>query len=170
MHDIFGIDCDPATARVHILPVPYDATTSYKPGAARGPAAVLAASTQVDLCDADVGSPHEAGVHLHPFRKEFAERNTAARAACARVHDAIDADEEPSAADIDLVNAHGKANNDDVYNWTKEILKRGALPAILGGDHSVPFGAMPGATIAGQAIVPSLLSEIDNAGDKARFW
>lgn len=142
MHDIFGLECDPKTARVHILPVPYDATTSYKPGAAKGPAAVLAASLQVDLCDADVGSPHEVGIHMHASREQFTDRNVEAREACARVHDAIDANKTPSARDVALVNSHGVLNNEDIYQWTRDILHKNALPVILGGDHSVPFGAM----------------------------
>jgi len=39
------------TAAVVILPVPYDATTSYQPGARFGPAAIIAASHQVELFD-----------------------------------------------------------------------------------------------------------------------
>jgi agmatinase len=43
--------CDPATAAVCLLPVPYDATTSYQPGARFGPAALIAASHQVEMFD-----------------------------------------------------------------------------------------------------------------------
>jgi len=141
-HDIFGIECDPAAARVHILPVPYDATTSYRPGAARGPAAVLAASAQVDLCDADVGSPHEVGIHLHHAPSMVEERNRTARAAAARVREALDDGAKPPEDDVDLVNSLGNQNNKDVYDWTRSMLEKGKLPVILGGDHSVPFGAI----------------------------
>jgi agmatinase len=103
---------------------------------------VLAASSQVDLCDADVGSPHEAGIHLHDAPEAFKDRNKKARAASERVRDAIESDETPNPKDIDIVNQLGEANNQDVYNWTRSILSQGAIPAILGGDHSVPFGAM----------------------------
>lgn len=143
MHnDIFGLACDPSKARVHILPVPYDATTSYRPGAARGPLAVFSASDQVDLCDADVGSPHEAGIHMHDVPAHVVERNLKARAASARVRIAIDDGHAPKQGDVDLVNNLGDANNNDVYNWTRDILAKGALPVVLGGDHSVPFGSI----------------------------
>jgi agmatinase len=42
---------DPVTARVHILPIPFEATVSYGRGTARGPAAILTASQQVELYD-----------------------------------------------------------------------------------------------------------------------
>lgn len=141
-HDIFGLECDASTASVHILPVPYDATTSYKPGAARGPLCVYAASSQVDLCDADVGSPHEAGIHLHEPFAGIEERNQKARAASARVRIALEGGHAPSQHDVDLVNNLGETNNQEVYAWARDILSQHKLPVILGGDHSVPFGAI----------------------------
>ncbi len=39
---IFGLDSSEADSRVVLTPVPFDATTSYRKGAARGPAAILA--------------------------------------------------------------------------------------------------------------------------------
>jgi len=38
-------------ARAHILPIPFEATTSYGAGTARGPAAIIEASRQVELYD-----------------------------------------------------------------------------------------------------------------------
>jgi agmatinase len=68
---IYGLDGDPAGALVQLLGVPFDATTSYRKGAAQGAAAILAASHQVDLFDAlqaswpDCdGKPWTAGITL----------------------------------------------------------------------------------------------------------
>jgi len=47
---------DPATARVVILPVPYDRTSTYQKGADQGPAAILEASAQVELYDIETGT------------------------------------------------------------------------------------------------------------------
>lgn len=44
---------DLSTARALILPVPYDGTTSYIPGARFGPQAIIAASRQLELFDPD---------------------------------------------------------------------------------------------------------------------
>ena len=41
--------------RVAILPVPYDLTTSYQPGARRGPLAILEASTHLETYDEELG-------------------------------------------------------------------------------------------------------------------
>lgn len=45
-----GEDCGPS-ARGVVLPVPYEATTTYMQGTARGPAAILEASQQVEFFD-----------------------------------------------------------------------------------------------------------------------
>ena len=56
---LFGLTCTPEEAHVHVLGVPFDATTSYRRGTAGGPAAILAASHQIDLFDLLTGRPFE---------------------------------------------------------------------------------------------------------------
>ncbi len=54
---------DAERAAAAILPVPYDATSTWKKGADRGPAAILEASAQVELYDIETASePHRAGI------------------------------------------------------------------------------------------------------------
>lgn len=45
---------DPATARVVILPVPFERTSTYGQGSCRGPAAILAASHEIELFDCEL--------------------------------------------------------------------------------------------------------------------
>ncbi len=47
---------DPATARVAVLPVPYDRTSTWQKGAGRGPEAIIEASRQVEWYDIPTGS------------------------------------------------------------------------------------------------------------------
>lgn len=54
-------------ARVAILPVPYEATTSYMSGARRGPEAIIAASRHVELYDHELDrEPYRIGIHTLP--------------------------------------------------------------------------------------------------------
>ena len=52
---IYGLPHAPEAARVVLIPVPWEPTTSYRRGTARGPAAILHASRQVDLFDVETG-------------------------------------------------------------------------------------------------------------------
>jgi hypothetical protein len=72
IHDgIYGLPHTPEQARVVIVPVPWEPTTSYRRGTAKGPAAILAASRQVDLFDLDTGRPYEAGIaHARRGRRD----------------------------------------------------------------------------------------------------
>lgn len=52
-----GIDLqltDPKTSRVTVIPVPYDATTTYIGGTAKGPAAIIDASAHMELYDEEL--------------------------------------------------------------------------------------------------------------------
>jgi len=52
------------TARAVILPVPYDRTATYRKGAAAGPAALIAASCNLELYDEELGlDTYRVGIH-----------------------------------------------------------------------------------------------------------
>src|SRR3990172_3093173 len=54
-------------ARVVIVPVAYDATTSYKSGTKYGPAVIIAASREVETYDPESGRDiSEIGIHTAP--------------------------------------------------------------------------------------------------------
>lgn len=56
--NFLGLDdawCDPAAAGVHVLPAPYEHTSSYIQGSDLGPSAILEASQQVELYDETLG-------------------------------------------------------------------------------------------------------------------
>ncbi|GMU38721.1 MAG: agmatinase [Phycisphaerae bacterium] len=56
-------DSDYKHSRFVVLPIPYDATTSYNVGTRHGPEAILRASGQVELFDEELGGEfHRAGV------------------------------------------------------------------------------------------------------------
>src|SRR5690606_25173903 len=69
-HNFLGLDegaSDFARARVVILPVPYEATTSFGGGTRGGPGAILEASRYIELYDHELDAePYEAGVATLP--------------------------------------------------------------------------------------------------------
>ena len=57
----------PEQARVAILPVPYEATTSYMGGTRHGPEAILRASRHIELYDHELSiEPYRVGIHTYP--------------------------------------------------------------------------------------------------------
>lgn len=141
---LYGLPHGPDQAAVWVQPVPFDATTSYRQGAARGPAAVLAASHQVDLFDLQTGRPYERGIHLLPTdpRLDGLQREASELAAPIHARGGELGGDERLAAGLARVNSIGAEVNAIVHAAAVEALERGKLPVVLGGDHAVPFGAI----------------------------
>ena len=98
--------CDPATARVTIIPAPLEYSVCYMEGTRRGPQAILDASSQMELYDEELNwCPIEVGVYTRPALDYRGMDHSAA------------------------LKATGEA--------AREVLSRGQLPLILGGEHSL---------------------------------
>src|SRR5262245_24810536 len=139
---IYGLPHSVGEARVVVVPVPWDATTSYRAGTSLGPAAILEASRQVDLFDAETGRRYEAGIAMLPFSDEVLCWNAAARSLAEPVIENGGAGTDPALQrNLDRVNALGGQLNEWVRAQTADLLARGKTPVVLGGDHSSPFGA-----------------------------
>lgn len=128
---LFGLPHDARSAGVHVLNVPFDATTSYRRGAALAPRAILAASKQVDLYDRLTGRPYEEGIYACDVDERIAHLNAEGTA--------LHAGELDRAA-VRRLNAIGAEVNQLVRARCEESLEAGKLVAVLGGDHSAPFG------------------------------
>lgn len=146
---IFGLPYSRDEAALVYLPVPWEATTSYGGGTAGGPAAVLAASRQVDLFDGDVLRPYEVGLHLLPESKEVARRGRAARKLAAP----IIARGGDTGSDRKLQRAQAEVNAASAWlnAWVERemgaLMDAGKIACLLGGDHSTPFGAIRAAAL-----------------------
>ncbi len=140
---IFCLPHTPEEAKVVLVPVPWDVTTSYRAGTAGGPAAILAASRQIDLYDVETGRPWMAGIAMLEESEEIRRWNTEGRAisepVIANGGAGGDKDLEVSVA---RVNEMGATLNKYVRDQVTKWLDAGKLVGVVGGDHSVPFGAI----------------------------
>lgn len=139
---IFGLPHAPEEAAVVVIPVPFDATTSYRPGTAKGPAAVLEASHQVDLWDREYGPIHEGGIAMLPVPEDLRRRSADARELALPILEAGGAvpGDEAHAAAIRAVDDAGGIANAWVREQARRQLDAGRFACVLGGDHASPFG------------------------------
>ena len=144
LHDgIYGLPFTPDEARVVLVPVPWEATVSYGSGTADGPAAILKASRQVDLLDRETGRPYEAGIAMLDIPGEIRSWSDEARGTAAPViASGGPGEDEALLRAAAAVNALGDRMNAWVYGQVKGLLEKGKLAGVVGGDHSVPFGAI----------------------------
>jgi agmatinase len=124
-------------ARVVILPVPYEATTTYRQGCKNGPTALLAASDQLEYYDEELDREicFEVGIHTHAPIADTRHNEVTAEEMLAATQTAI---------------AHLVADNKFVI--------------AVGGEHSITAGIVAGYRQA-YADEPFTVVQIDAHGD-----
>lgn len=114
----FGLSDDYSSkdnSRVAIVPVPYEATTSYGKGTKDGPKAMLEASQQVELFDDELWiEPFKIGIHTTESVK--------VEAATSESDDAFSS----------------------VAESIKPLIHSDKFPILLGGEHSITLGGVKG--------------------------
>lgn len=146
---IFGLPFTKEESKLQLIPVPWEVTTSYGDGASRGPGAVFRASSQVDLFDIETGDAYMAGYFMQDEPQELAAMGRDLKIKAKKIVEAIEEGRENDAEPKRLqaeINAASDMVNGWVYKQAKAILDQGAIPAVLGGDHSTPFGLIKAVT------------------------
>lgn len=144
-HNIFGLPTTEEDSRLIIFPVPWEVTVSYGAGTARSAEAVLKASLQIDLYDADFPDGWKQGYFLRSTDKKILMRSDYLRKEAELYIDYISRGEDVKANQfmsktLRDVNEGSIFMNNWVYEQTKALLEKGKLVGLLGGDHSTPLG------------------------------
>lgn len=140
---IFGYHCSYEDAKIIIIPVPWDVTTSYGGGASKGPQHILDASPQLDFFDLFYGVPLKQGIHMLPISEELSKQNTLLRSKAQTLKQKFEEGISYSQEDVQNLEQINRACA-DLHDWVsqqaKQILADGKQPVLIGGDHSTPFG------------------------------
>jgi len=142
---IFGLPFSEKDSKLIILSVPWEVTVSYKAGTARVTERICHASMQVDLFDDDNPEGWKQGIFLREADKNILMKSDYLRKEAELYINYITEGEELCDNKfmqkvLREINEGSEFLNNWVYEQTKELLDRGKLVAILGGDHSSPFG------------------------------
>ncbi len=104
-----GEFCDYEQAKIAVLPVPFERTTSYLKGTADGPRAIIEASYNVELYDIELhGEPYLHGIHTLPALNFPAKESI-------------------------------KKSIKKIETAVGKILDDGKFPIILGGEHTISY-------------------------------
>ena len=144
-NNIFGLPFTENEARLIILPVPWEVTVTYGAGTARAAEHIFSASLQVDLFDPDVPNGWKEGFFMRAvdrkilLKSDYLRKEAELYIDYISKGDAVEANQFMTKT-LKEVNEGGVFLNNWVYDQTKDILSRGKLVALLGGDHSIPLG------------------------------
>lgn len=141
---IFGLDDTFDTAELIVTAAPFDATCSFRRGAADGPSAVLEASHQVELFCPVAGEPWQRGIHMQDIDSAFAGWNAEAR----ELADRVIAVGGFIQGQPDLERALARVNelsakvDERVASHVDNVIRAGKRSLMLGGDHSTALGSI----------------------------
>lgn len=140
--NLFGLPFTPENAWLVIIPVPWEVTVSYHSGTAKGPQAILDASSQVDLSIKDIPNAWQLGISMLPIPNELHEESSRMRELAAEHIKALEAGEKNIQGNPIVARINEASENLNVYVKTTALkwLKENKMVALVGGDHSTPLG------------------------------
>ena len=138
---IFGLPFKRKDAKIVLIPVPFDATTSYGGGTSGGPQAIFDASAQVDLLDHQFGRTFEHGIFMEPIPARIAALSRRARKLAVPILARGGAALRDRRA-VRAINDACFAVAEHTYDRASQAFNEGRIPGLVGGEHSTPFGAI----------------------------
>jgi len=142
---LFGLPFGIEHSDLVIIPVPWDVTVSYRDGTSKAPEAILEASLQVDLYLKSIFDAWKMGIHMMPISESFKAENEVHRGLALRYLEWLETNEEEWLTDN--IKVIPKAINDiceklNIYIKAQavDLLQKGKMVGLLGGDHSTPLG------------------------------
>lgn len=146
--EFFGLsEENSSTAKLKVIGIPWDVTTSYRAGTVHGPEIVLEASYQIDLFSPLIADAWKIPLETHKLTKDWKGLSQKLRVQTeSYINFLAEGGEVAEAPEFQKllkeVNAQSEQLNTWLYQETKELLNDGHAVLILGGDHSVPFGSI----------------------------
>lgn len=145
--NICGLPFTTDEAEVVIIPVPWEVTVSYSAGTAKGPAAVFDASFQVDLFDPNIKDAWKIGLAMDVIPTAIEKKSNLLRKKAetyiAMLEDGKSPEKNAVMKNIQTeVNAACKEMNAWVKERALHFMNKKKVVALLGGDHSTPYGMM----------------------------
>ncbi|MCD7962250.1 MAG: agmatinase family protein [Rikenellaceae bacterium] len=142
--NFFSMPFTPENSSIVILSVPWDVTTSYRPGTANAPDAILEASGQLDMFDVHNPNGWKKGIGTIEFDYSILEKSRKLRVEAEKVIIHLESGEsvrDPYAQKkLDKINEASRELNDYIYSESLKWIRSGKKIALLGGDHSTPYG------------------------------
>lgn len=138
-HGIFGLPFNAEESKVVLVPVPWEATISYKGGTSEGPKAILDASQQIDLHDLVNPTAWKEGIAMADIPSSIFYKNQLVKEKVTKYLDKYFEKEIDKELQSEI-NAECLELNNYVKETTEKFLKDDKIVGLVGGEHSVSLG------------------------------
>ncbi len=144
-NNIFGLPFTEDDASLVLVPVPWEVTVSYKAGTARAPERMFKSGLQIDIFDEEMRDVWKRGFYMREPDKKILLKSDYLRKEAELYINYISQGENISnnkfmCKTLKEVNEGSNFLNKWVYDQTSELLEKGKLVGVVGGDHSTPLG------------------------------
>lgn len=141
----FGFTFTDKEARLHLLSVPWDVTSSYGEGSSSAPDAIIEESTQLDFYDTVSPGAWHKGIATIGIDYSIQDQSVMLRPDARRVMEILEgggniSEEKRLQRKVERVNNASRRINAKVYKEARNRLMAGKLVGLVGGDHSSPLG------------------------------
>lgn len=143
--NIFGLPFTEDNARLIIQPVPWEATVNIFPGTARCINSIIRHSANIDLLWKACPNIWKQGIFIREasqkilLKSDYLRKEAELLVGYTCCGKAV-CDNEFMQKNLKEINSGGAYLNTWVYDHTKDIMDKGKLAALLGGDHSISLG------------------------------
>ncbi len=132
---VFESKSNPESARFIVVPVPFDATASYRKGSALAPYAVLEATHQVDTFDLEFPDNVKSNVYVDDPIREAYELNEIGRHLYSQSLSG-------NKRSLDALNGVCESVLSSVYSRVNYWIDQNKIPVVIGGDNSTSLGSI----------------------------
>lgn len=136
-------DLDSLNADVAILGMPYDQSTQYRSGARFGPRGIRDGSTIYGFALGGAYDPERDDVYLDDRWRLF------------------------DCGDVDIVHGDQTTCHENLRAAVRKIVSRGAMPVVLGGDHSITAPIVEALDTVGDFAVLQFDAHLDFVDERA---
>lgn len=145
--NIFGLPCSVEEAELVIIPVPWDATASYGKGAASGPEIIRDASLQLDFFHPNKEAAWETKVVMLPINEEWVKQNEEYRKSGMEYISFLEKGNTLSSSSkfqkvVEDITYFQLKIQKEIEKLVEKYRSQGKKVAVLGGEHSTPFGLL----------------------------
>ena len=145
--NIFGFPYDENEAEIVVIPVPFDVTASFGKGTSLGPEAILEASTQLDFYSHHTKKAWERPIYMSVASEDLKAVNSRLSEQSIEYFEFLEnggnVNESPAfKVFLEEVNQAQEHLRQSLKNKVTELVKSGKKVIVLGGEHSVPLGAI----------------------------
>jgi agmatinase len=141
--NFIGLPFNIETAQVVLLPVPWDVTVSFADGTSTGPENILACSTQLDLYDPELKDAWKVGIFFKEIDNELQNKGISLRKKAKTYIKNLESGKKISSksiSELKEINIGCEEMNQWVESQCIELMNKGKMIGLIGGDHSTPLG------------------------------